>query len=142
MSRLPTLLLVLLSGFVLSGCPATLSPMSIAPRYKPMEQPTATPTVQSCAAISMLTVEDRRDAKELGNRSLERSPAVKAPLTWYSDPISWVRAGAEEQMRRANLKAGVAGRPALRLIIEQLSMDESVFVNATYQGRVTLVAEV
>ncbi len=143
MTRLPLLAVMCVTTIVLSGCPATmLEPRSISPRYKSMEEPVATPTVQACAAISMLTVEDRRDAKELGYRTAEKSPAIKAPITWYSDPTSWVRAGAEEHMRRANLKTGIVGRPSVRLTIEQLAMSENVYVNATYKGRVTLVADV
>lgn len=141
MGRLALLLLSPL-GVILSGCVATsLYSTTVPLSYKSMEEPAATPGVRPCAALSAFTVEDARASKDLGRRSLERTPEINKPIALEGDPVGWVRAGAEEQMRRAGLKTGIAGRPALHIKLDQLTLSESVYVRATFDGRVTMSAD-
>ncbi|HZP91982.1 MAG TPA: hypothetical protein VFB20_03735 [Burkholderiales bacterium] len=129
-------------GVILSGCVATsLYSTTVPLSYKSMEQPAATPAVRPCAALSEFTVEDARESKDLGRRSLERTPDINKPIALEGDPAAWVRTGAQEQMRRAGLRTGVAGQPALHMKVDQLTLSETVYVRATFDGRVTMSAD-
>jgi hypothetical protein len=140
MLRSPTRILIVSILVLVSGCAAkTLQPTSIALRYQSTEEPSATPAVQTCAALADLKIEDTRTMQEPGKRTLEDRPEVAQPIYLApADPMPWVKRGVDTHFKRAGLLTNVAGKPTGRMKLEQLSLSEEVYVRATYDGRVTL----
>lgn len=125
--------------FVLSGCAATsLSPTSIALRYHPTEQPSATPPVHTCAALMQLKLEDARTVKDPGRRALERNPEIAQPIYLAADPMPWFKQAVDLHFKRAGLLTNAADKPSGVMKLEQIQMSETVLVRADYNGRVTL----
>jgi hypothetical protein len=142
MLRRVPVLSVLAVLILLSGCAATtLQPTSVALRYQPTEEPSATPAVQTCAALADLRLEDARTKQEPGKRTLEERPEVAQPIYLAADPMPWLKRAVDLHFKRAGLLTGVEGKPAGHLKLEQLSLSEQVKVRATYDGRVTLAME-
>jgi hypothetical protein len=123
----------------LSGCAATsLSPTSIALKYHPTEEPSATPPVHTCAALSVLKIEDARTEKDPGRRALEGKPDVASPILLADDPMPWIKQAVDLHFKRAGLLTNAAGKPSGLMKLEQIAMSETVYIRADYSGRVTL----
>ncbi len=130
---------VCLTVVVLSGCAASsLSPTSIALRYHPTEQPSATPPVHTCAALSGLKIEDARTVKDPGQRALQGKPDIVQPIYLTADPMPWFTQAVDLHFKRAGLLTNAADKPSGVMKLEQISMAETVYVRADYNGRVTL----
>jgi hypothetical protein len=139
MSRSALTICLCLAILVLPGCAATtLSPTSIALRYQPTEQPSATPPVHTCAALSDLKIEDARTIKDPGRRALEGKPDVAQPIYLSADPMPWFKQAVDLHFKRAGLLTNATGKPSGIMKLEQIAMSETVRVRADYNGRVTL----
>jgi hypothetical protein len=130
------------AGVLPAACaPSKLTPLSLAPQYRTMAESVEIPVVQPCVGFSGLTVEDARAAKDTGVRVIEERPGTSQPVSFPGDPVPWVRAAAEAVFRQAGVRTDVAGKPALKLRVEQIVTDEKVYRRAEYDGRVVLTAE-
>jgi hypothetical protein len=139
MSRSAVSILLCSATLALSGCAATsLSPTSIALKYHPTEEPSATPPVHTCAALSRLKVEDARTAKDPGRRVLEGKPEVAQPIYLAADPMPWFEQAVALHFKRAGLLTTATDKPSGLMRLEQIVMSETVRVRADYNGRVTL----
>jgi hypothetical protein len=98
--------------------------------------------VQPCAAISKVMVEDARAAGPVGRRFLKVQPRVAQPVSLRGDAAAWARTGIEEIFRQARLATGGAGKPALRIKVEQIVTEETGYRRAEYDAPVILLAEV
>lgn len=125
-----------------AGCAAgSLGPFAFRLQYKTVADPVDFPLMQACAAVSSVEVSDTRRNAELGTRFLERQPQTKYPVTAATDVEPWVRSGVEEGLRRAQVTVGKDTAPILRIAIENIETEESVYRRAEYDGRVALNAE-
>ncbi|HWQ38617.1 MAG TPA: DUF4136 domain-containing protein [Burkholderiales bacterium] len=139
MSRSALRICLCLIALPLAGCAAkSLQPTTMALKYQSTEDPSATPLVQPCAALSALKIEDARRGGEPGKRWLERQPAMEQPISLSGDPLPWFRQAVDLHLRRAGLLTNAAGKPAGHMRLEQISMSEQVYLRASYNGRVTL----
>lgn len=134
-------LLFLAPALLLAACaPSTLQPVTVAPRHTMMLDAGEVSVVQPCAAISDLTVEDARAEGPIGKRFLEQQPSVSQPVSFQGDASEWARAGIEAIFERAQMGRD-ASKPALRVKVEQIFAEETVYRRAEFDGRVVLVAE-
>jgi hypothetical protein len=124
---------------LLAACAAkSLKPVNIGLAYQPSELPSEHPRLQSCAALSALSIEDARSNKEGGQRLLERQPEVTETINWGEDALPWFQQAVAMHQRRSGLQTEVAGKPEGTLKLEQLSMTEKVHLRAAYDGRVVV----
>jgi hypothetical protein len=132
----------ILASFVLFACSsAPMGPMSVPMSYKTMASPAEFPSAQSCAAISRIDVRDNRSDKTLGKRYQQESTSTTYPVTTTSDVAEWVKSGATAALQKSNVN--VSGRgPTVQLRVDQISVGESVYRRAEYNGRVALTADV
>lgn len=129
-------------GLLLIGCAASsVSPVSVPLQYKMMASPAEFPALQSCASVSSIEVNDSRTEKTLGVRVLQENKASTAPVTAASDVAAWVRSGLENCLKQGGVAVGKAGGPVLRVTVDSIKTDESVFHRAQYDGRIMLTAQ-
>lgn len=133
---------LLAPALLLAGCaPSTLQPLTVAPTHTMMVESAEVSVVQPCAAISELTVEDARPEGPIGKRFLEQQPGVSQPVSFQGDASEWARAGIEAVFQKAQVGRD-ASKPALRIKIEQIFTEETVYRRAEFDGRVVLSVEV
>lgn len=134
--------LLIAPALLLVGCaPSTLQPLTVAPKHTMMVEAAEVSVVQPCAAISELTVEDARTEGPIGKRFLEQQPNVSQPVSFPRDASDWARTGIEAIFQKAQLGRD-ASKPALRIKVEQIFTEETVYRRAEFDGRVVLTAEV
>jgi uncharacterized lipoprotein YajG len=121
--------------------PSTVAPVSVPLQYKMQAKAGEFPVVDSCAAISDVSVTDARSDKAIGKRYLENKSVASAAVTTTSDVADWVRSGAEDALRRAGASLGKSGAPTLRLTVDQINTTENVLHRSGYEGRIVMSAE-
>jgi hypothetical protein len=94
----------------------------------------------SCPTIGPIEVADGRADKELGYRSLEKKPDVRAQVSAGSDPVAWVRQGVDSYLSHNGLKVQGSG-PHLMLTLDQLQTTETAWQRASYEAHVVLAGE-
>lgn len=135
---------IIFAGLMLLGCstPSSVAPVSFPLKYKTMVNPAEFPVLAPCSALSRVEVEDARAEKVIGKRFVEGKPsAAAAPVTASTDIDAWVRAGAEDALKRAGVSMAKVGGPVLRIVIDQISTSENVLHRAGYEGRIALSGE-
>jgi hypothetical protein len=132
----------IVASFALFACSsAPMAPVSVPMSYKTMASPAEFPSAQSCAAVSRIDVRDNRSDKTLGKRYQQESPTTTYPVTTTSDVAEWIRSGATAALQKANVNVS-GGGPTVRLRVDQITLSESVYRRAEYNGRVALTADV
>src|SRR5947199_81137 len=138
MKPIAVLALVLLAA---CSTPSTVAPLAVPLQYKTMAHPAEFPSLQSCAAVSKVEVEDARDDKALGKRFVEGKSSASAAVTASNDVPAWLRAGVESALQRAGVKSASASAPVLKITIDQISTLENVLHRSGYEGRIGFSAE-
>jgi hypothetical protein len=132
----------IIASIVLVVCSsASMGPVSVPMSYKTMASPAEFPSVQSCAAVSRIDVRDNRSDQTLGKRYQQESTATTYPVTTTSDVAEWIRSGATAAVQKANVNVSGHG-PTVQLRVDQITVSESVYRRAEYNGRVALTADV
>ena len=135
-----TTLATTLSLLTLACAPSTVNPVTVPLQYKTVATPAEYPASQSCAAISRVDVTDKRGSQTLGSRALQEKSSMRADVTSSGDVAAWIRSGAEAALKLANVSMTNSG-PALRISVDNIKTDESVYRRAQYNGRVSLTTE-
>ncbi|HSP34888.1 MAG TPA: hypothetical protein VLU46_11275, partial [Thermoanaerobaculia bacterium] len=77
----------------------------------------------------------------IGTRYLQEKQSTRADVTATGDVAAWVNAGADAALHKTGIVAGSGRGPSLRLTVDNIKTDESVYHRATYNGRVALTGE-
>lgn len=137
MRRLIAPVVGLLLLFCASG---TVNPVSVPLQYKLQAAPAEFPATITCGRVSRVDVTDARTNPTLGSRYLQEKKSVHADVTSTGDVAAWVRTGAESALKQTGVNVGGDG-PRLRLSLENIKTDESVYRRSEYSGRVTIAAD-
>ena len=129
--------------FIVIACstPSTVAPVSFPLQYKMVATAAEFPTLSSCAGVSKVEVEDARDSKTLGKRSIEGNATASADVTTTTSVTDWVRTGFEQALTRSGAATNKAGGPTLHVRIEQIRTIENVLHRAGYEGHLGLSAQ-
>ncbi len=128
-------------GLFLVFCAAgSVNPVSVPLQYKLMASPAEFPSAITCGGISKVDVTDARTSQVIGTRYLQEKTSVRADVTSTGDAAAWVRSGAEAALKQTGI-ATKPGGPALRLRLDNIRTDESVYRRAEYTGRVNVSAD-
>jgi hypothetical protein len=141
--RIPASIVIIGVGVLSASCvQKSISPTSFSPSYKSMIESKDVSVVRGCAAASAVSVENGLPSAVVGKRTLEESSFPAQTISIEGDTVGWIRAGASEMFRQAQLKTGKAGAPNVKLRLSDVQINENVHVNAGYDARVTLEAAV
>jgi len=132
---LPLLSVISLAAVACAG--PSKGPVSFTANYAPSGNLTALP---SCAAASKVEVTDGRKSKSIvvGRRFEEDAPNVDYPIQMEGDIAPQLRTGLERIFKRASDDTA----KELDFTVRELFLEEKVFRNAEYDGRLALAAEV
>ena len=135
-------LTILVLSLALFACSSpSITPVTVPLQYKTMVTPTEFPSAQSCAVVSRIDVADSRsDTATLGKRYLQERTSTTAPVTSSGDVAAWLRTGIEAALKQGGVAMSGSG-PALRVRLDSIKTDESVYRRAQYSGRVSMTAE-
>ncbi|HEX9160442.1 MAG TPA: hypothetical protein VF980_01945 [Thermoanaerobaculia bacterium] len=131
--------LVLTLGLIACSSPS-ITPMTVPLQYKTMANPAEFPAAQNCAIISRVDVTDNRPDTTLGNRYLQEKQSTRAAVTASGDVAAWLRSGVEAALRQGGVVMRSNG-PVLRVSLDNIKTDESVYRRAQYSGRLSLTAD-
>jgi hypothetical protein len=134
--------LALASLSLISCAKRTVAPTSFAPAYKTMLDPSDVAVARSCATASSVEVRSQMSGNRVGQRSPERNPANSQPIRMEGSPIPWVAASAKAMFAKSAIETGEAGAPGVVLGLQQVQINENVYVNAGYDARVVIDATV
>ena len=135
------LLVTLLFVALACSTPKSVAPVSFPLQYKMVATAAEFPTLTSCAGVSSVVVEDARDNKTIGRRSIEGNATATADVTTTTSVTDWVQKGIEDALKRAGATTGKAGAPTLRVRVQEIRTIENVLHRAGYEGYVTLAGE-
>jgi hypothetical protein len=137
-----TVLSLSVCAVVLAACaPSTLEPVSVPLTYRMMAEGADLATVDACAAIGRVVVTDARAGEPaLGKRFLQENPSMERSVTASGSVEEWIGSGADQVLRRATVATGREGAPELRISVEEIVVEESVFRRAEYDGRIVVTA--
>lgn len=115
-----------------------LKPTSFAAVYSMEAEDDEIPSVKSCAVAGPIAVKDQRAETAVGERWNEETPNVKQAITMTGDLVAWVREGFSQVARQSALPTGTAGKPEVVVGLARIWVQETVYRNAEYDGRVVL----
>ncbi len=135
----PLSLLPLLSLTAIACAGPSKGPVSFPAIYAPSGNLTALP---SCAAASKIDVADGRKSKSIvvGRRFEEGAPNVDYPIQMEGELAPQLRSGLERIFKRS--VANDDSSQELDFTLRELFLEEKVFRNAEYDGRLALEAVV
>lgn len=139
----PTRLRAIAMALVATGAAALafakdLKPTSFRAQYEMQVDNDEVSPVPACAAASLAAFEDARTDTAIGERFHEKTPNVKLPIAMTDDPMLWMQTGFVELARRAVLPYTTEGKPEITIRLASLWVDEQVYRNAEYDGRIVL----
>lgn len=129
-----------LALFLVFCAAGSVNPVSVPLQYKLMAAPAEFPSAITCGAISRVDVTDARTSQVLGTRYLQERTSARADVTSTGDVAAWMRSGAEAAVRQSGVAIKADG-PTLRLRLDGIKTDESVYRRAEYTGRVNVSAD-
>jgi hypothetical protein len=115
-----------------------LKPTSFGAVYSMEVEIDQIPSVKSCAVAGPITIKDQRTETAVGERWHEDTPNLKQTVTMTGDVAAWVREGFGQIARQSMLQTGTAGKPEVVVSVARIWVQETVYRNAEYDGRVVL----
>jgi hypothetical protein len=127
---------------VLAGCAGTedLAPLSFPVHYAFMADSSDYQVAPTCASYGALKIMDaRKNRAKVGMRYSEKG-GPRYDVRMEGDVEAWVRAAAKQAFTAAGIGSG--GSKTVKIRIESIVTDESVYSRAAYDGTVILRADV
>ena len=129
-------------GLLLVFCASsTVNPVAVPLQYKTQADPSEFPSPLNCGGVSKVVVTDSRTNQVIGSRYLQEHTSTRADVTATGDVSAWVNSGADAALRKTGIVAGSGRGPTLRLTVNNIKTDESVYHRAQYTGRIGLDGE-
>ena len=126
-------------SFLTCATPAIV-PVSFPLQYRTEAAHSEFPAPMTCGMVSRIVVDDGRPTQILGARHPQDAPAHRAPVEAVGNVAAWAGVGAEAMLNQNGIRTRGAG-PALHLLVNGISTDESTFYNAEYAGNIAIGAE-
>ena len=117
-----------------------ITPVTVPLQYKAVATPAEFSGAPACAAVSRVDVTDRRSTQDLGTRYQQEKSSESAAVTSSGDVTSWLRGGIESGLKTGGVTMK-SGAPTLRISLDSIKTDESVYRRAQYNGRINMTAE-
>jgi len=126
---------------LLGGCAkSNLQQTTLSLVYHQMEPVTKKAPGSARPVGSVEVVDGRSDQGVVGSRHAE-SDGSEASILASGDVRQWIRDAALTMLDGMGVESDSGSGPTLRLTLDEISVREDVFVNATYDGYVTVQAE-
>ncbi|MCI0569709.1 MAG: YajG family lipoprotein [Myxococcaceae bacterium] len=130
---------LLLSSCAVACAGAQTGATAFEPSYFTSEEMGTSRTVPSCAApLSVVVIDGRQEQGNVGVRFTEDEPNVQYPIRMEGDVASYVQSALERALERAGQSLGTKTPGAMHVRVTQLRLEEKVFRNSEFDGKVGL----
>jgi hypothetical protein len=135
-----SLLMLGLFGFLTACAQKTLTPAVFPADYHSQIDSADVIAAKACASIAGVDVENALPGNKVGKRTLQDKPVPPQDIRMTGNVAGWVKSATVDIFRLAGLNSQDARAPRLKLRLTDISINENVYVNSGYDGRVTLEA--
>lgn len=137
-----TLALVAAATLAAAACaPSTLTPTTFSADYKTMGSIGDFQTAPDCAAYASIDVAVPDDLSRVGVRYLEEGNE-RWDVGMTGDAAAWLRAGVDNALRMSSIEQDASSGHTVRVELDSIVTDESVYRQAEFDGKVVLRARV
>ena len=127
---------------MLSCAASSVEPVTVPLEYKTQASPNEFPQPLPCGGgLSGIDVTDARTTQVIGTRYPQSEPTMRADVTSSGDVASWIRTGGEALLRGSGIISPDGRGPVLRLRLDSITTDESVYHRAVFNGKIAMTAE-
>ena len=121
--------------------PGALAPYTFDAMYRPVGSIGDFRSADDCATYRELVVEDGRGEDVVGVRYLEEG-GERFDVTMGGDAEEWLREAAEHALSQAGIDQSSSSDRTVRVTLERIETDESVYRRAEYDAKVVIEAAV
>lgn len=133
--------LVAAASLAAACAPSTLTPTTFSADYKTMGSMGDFQTAPDCASYAAVEVAVPDDLSRVGVRYLEEG-SERWDVGMTGDAEAWLRAGVDNALRMASIEQDAASGHTVRVELDAITTDESVYRQAEFDGKVVLRARV